>query len=366
MDGAAEDHAASRTDPEPRIGPLAPRLLLVALGITLAVGLGMTLLWLTATEASMRGDKAGGCDRFAAKDGHDGARGTAQRPVHSAHALVDRLRRGQTGCLRAGRYRFRALNIDKPGITLTAYGSDKVALKGSIQFRPSGRGSAIKDLRINGSGGRQPTGVRIHANRVALRSNVITNYHRSTSCVLIASYYSRKPPRGVHIKNNRIHDCGRLPRTNHDHGIYVEDARRTVIARNWIYDNADRGIQLYPAAQRSTIEGNVLDQNGEGINFSGAHHRVSNHNLVRRNVITRSHVRWNAASGPTGPRAVGNVFKHNCVYGAAKRNYYNSHGGVQTPSRNFRARDNTVAQPRFVDAKHGDLHLRADSGCRSR
>jgi hypothetical protein len=365
MEGAARDHAAVRTDQEAGIGPLAPRLLLVGVGITLLLaGLGLTLLWLAATDASAGGETAG-CDRFASKDGHDGARGTAQRPVHSAHALVDRLRRGQTGCFRSGRYRFRALNIDKHGVTLTAYGSDKVALKGSIQFRPSGRGSAIKDLRINGAGGRQPAGVRIHANRVSLRSNVITNYHHSTSCVLIASYYSRKPPRSVHIMNNRIHDCGRLPRTNHDHGIYVQDARRTVIARNWIYDNADRGIQLYPAAQRSTIEGNVLDQNGEGINFSGANNRVSNHNLVRRNVITRSHVRWNAASGPTGPRAVGNVFKHNCVYGAAKRNYYNTHGGVETPSRNFRARHNKVAPPRFVDARHGDLNLRPDSGCRS-
>jgi hypothetical protein len=47
------------------------------------------------------------------------------------------------------------------------------------------------------------------------------------------------------------------------------------------------------------------------------------------------------------------------------RNYYNSHGGVETPSRNFRARDNKVAPPRFVDARHGDLNLRPNSGCRS-
>lgn len=194
---------------------------------------------------------------------------------------------------------------------------------------------------------------------------MITNYHRSTSCVLIASYYSRKPPRGVHTKNNRIHDCGRLPRTNHDHGIYVEDARGTVIAHNRIYENADRGIQLYPDAQESTIERNIIDNNGEGINFSGVDELVSENNVVRRNVVSRSRIRWNAASGPDGPVAVGNVFKKNCVHGSARHHFYNQDGGVETPSRNFTALNNRIARPRFVNAKHGNFRLRKGSRCRS-
>ena len=32
------------------------------------------------------------------------------------------------------------------------------------------------------------------------------------------------------IKNNKIHDCGRLPRTNFDHGIYIGHATRAMRA----------------------------------------------------------------------------------------------------------------------------------------
>ena len=52
------------------------------------------------------------------------------------------------------------------------------------------------------------------------------------------------------IEHNRIHDCGELPATNFDHGVYVAEARDTVIRDNWIYSNADRGVQLYPDAGR--------------------------------------------------------------------------------------------------------------------
>ena len=62
---------------------------------------------------------------------------------------------------------------------------------------------------------------------------------------------------------------GPLPSTNKDHGIYVTNAKDTVIRDNWIYDNVDRGIQLYPDAQHTRITGNVIDGNGEGVVFSG-------------------------------------------------------------------------------------------------
>jgi parallel beta-helix repeat protein len=300
------------------------------------------------------------CDRFASPSGSNGAPGTQSRPVRSPQGLIDVLRSGQTGCFKQGTYSFGRAQLTEPGITLTSYGSDEVVLKGSIRVDPSGRRSRVNDLRISGPG--QQAAVLIQATRFSLRGNTITNLHRSASCVLIGSYYSRRPPRGIHIVGNRIHDCGQIPRTNHYHGIYVADSHRAVIRRNWIYDNADRGIQLYPSAQRSIIDGNVIDQNGVGINFSGVDNMTSNNNVVRRNVISRSMVRWNAASGPTGPRAHGNVLRRNCVF--ASNRGYRSNGGIQKPSRNFRARRNKIANPRFVDPKSGDYRLRADSRCR--
>jgi parallel beta-helix repeat protein len=299
------------------------------------------------------------CDRFAAPGGSNRAPGTQSSPVRTPQGLVNVLRPGQTGCFEAGEYSFGRVQLNEERIALTAYGSASVVLKGSIRVAPSGRGSRVTGVRINGPG--KQTAVLIQATRFSLRGSTITNLHRHASCVLIGSYYSRRAPRGIRIVGNRIHDCGQMPRTNHDHGIYVADSRRAVIRRNWIYDNADRGIQLYPSAQRSIIDGNVLDQNGVGINFSGVNGVTSNHNVVRGNVISRSRARWNAVSGPTGPRAHGNVLRRNCVF-ATKRGY-RSNGGIEKPSRNFRARRNKIARPHFMDPGSGDYRLRAGSRC---
>ena len=306
------------------------------------------------------GKRASQCDRFASPGGSDSAPGTQSRPVRSPQRLVDVLQPGQTGCFGEGVYRFGRVQLNERRITLTAYGSTSVVLKGSIRVDPSGRRSRVTDVSIKGPGN-QVT-VLIQATRFSLRGSNITNLHRHSSCVLTGSYYSRRAPRGIHIVGNRIHDCGEIPRTNHDHGIYVAHSRRAVIKRNWIYDNADRGIQLYPRAQRSIIKGNVIDHNGTGINFSGVGGVTSNHNLVRGNIISRSVVRWNAASGPTGPRARGNVVRGNCVFASNRR--FRSNGGIEKPSRNFRARHNRIAKPQFMHPGSGDYRLRASSRCR--
>ena len=51
---------------------------------------------------------------------------------------------------------------------------------------------------------------------------------------------------GTVLEHNRIYDCGQLPPTNHQHGIYVSAARDTRIISNLIYDNADRGFSFTP------------------------------------------------------------------------------------------------------------------------
>jgi nitrous oxidase accessory protein NosD len=154
----------------------------------------------------------------------------------------------------------------------------------------SGHGSTIRGLKLDGRGGTSPHGPRIYANGVVLRGNRITNHHTGI-CVPVSSWYSGRPPRGVVIKRNRIHDCGRLPATNHEHGIYLVEARGTVIRDNWIYDNADRGVQLYPDADGSRITGNVIDGNGQGIVFSGTGSSVSSNTVVRGNIVSNSNLR---------------------------------------------------------------------------
>jgi Right handed beta helix region len=288
------------------------------------------------------------CDRFAAPSGDDDAgSGTRRRPYATPQHLVRALGRGETGCLRAGTYEFDQLLVSRPQVTLAPYRDAAVTLRGGIKVLPGAAGSVIEGMTLNGNTGAHPIGPRIYADRAVLRGNEITNEHAGI-CVQVARYFRRPPPVGVVIERNRIHDCGELPPTNHDHGIYLSQARETIVRDNWIYDNADRGIQQYPDAQGTTIVGNVIYRNGEGINFSGKGGLTSSHNLVY--------------SGPRGPDATGNLVTGNCLHADNPDDFYNSDGGIEPQSRNFDARDNAIADPDFVDA--GGLNLRLTPGTR--
>ena len=166
------------------------------------------------------------------------------------------------------------------------------------------------------------------------------------------------------IEGNRIHDCGRIPSTNLDHGIYIESSTDAVIRGNFIYDNVDRGIQLYPDAQGTKISGNVIDGNGEGIIFSGKGGLVSSNTSVTGNVIANSRTRWNLESGGDGPKATGNLVHANCVWSSNPDAYYNEDNGVQPRSKNFAATENLDAKPVYVNRGAGDLRLAPGSGCR--
>jgi parallel beta-helix repeat protein len=196
---------------------------------------------------------------------------------------------------------------------------------------------------------------------VVLRGNEITNDHTSI-CVQVASYFSGPPPRGVVIERNRIHDCGALPSTNKDHGIYISEARETIVRDNWIYENTDRGIQLYPDADGSTITGNVIDSNGEGIVFAGDGSDVSNDNLVTGNVISNSNLGFNVYSNTPGPPADGNVLRHNCVWAGDASTDFESDGGVEMSS-GFAAQANAVVDPLYLDRDAHDYTLSPKSEC---
>ena len=120
------------------------------------------------------------------------------------------------------------------------------------------------------------------------------------------------------IRRIRIHDCGLLPANNHEHGIYLSYAESTQILDNVIFDNADRGIQLYPDAQHTVVRGNVIDGNGEGIIFSGVGGTASSDNVVENNVITNSRIRHDVESWYPDVVGTGNVVRNNCVHGGAE------------------------------------------------
>jgi Right handed beta helix region len=301
---------------------------------------------------------AGACDRYAAPSGSDSAPGSVAQPLRSVQRLVDSLAPGQVGCLRAGTYsddepvRFR-----ERGTTLTAYPGESATVRGRIRVDSRADGTVIEGLSLDGRNPEHLHGPLIYADNVVLRGNEITNHHTAI-CVNVTREDGARAPRGVEIVGNRIHDCGVLPATNHHHGIYIAHARGTVIRGNWIYSNADRGVQLYPDADDSIVTRNVIDGNGQGVIFGGGESSSSDNNLVARNAITHSSLRYNVQSHWQGPTGVGNVARANCVYGGARP----ANGGIETPHDGFVVRGNRRRDPGF-EPEAQDFRLPAKSMC---
>ena len=164
----------------------------------------------------------------------------------------------------------------------------------------------MKQLYLDGRNRARLPSPTVNGNHMVFRDNDITT-RNTTICFVLGSDEYGRAVRTV-IERNRIHNCGELPPTNHHHGIYVEASDGARITDNWIYDNADRGVQLFPDAQRTYVARNVIDGNGEGIVFS----RRSAHNVVEHNVIANSIVRYNVEDFELS--GSGNVVRRNCLW----------------------------------------------------
>ena len=291
-------------------------------------------------------------------------------PSDSAQQLADSLSAGETGCLRQGNHT-GPVTITHGGsagqpITLRSYPGEKATITGRISVKKGANHVTVEELYLNG---RNPTGSpspTINANDVTFRRNDITNEHTAICFVLGASNVDNSATNGraarPHIDQNKIHNCGKLPATNHDHGIYVEGSDYARITNNWIYDNADRGIQLYPDAQHTTVTGNVIDGNGSGIIFSGTDGTASRNNEVKGNLLTNAKLRGNAESFWGGVVGTGNVLRANCVKGGRDDD---GNGGVNTGDGGFVAVANATSDPEYVNRGGKDFRIDAGSPCRS-
>ena len=290
---------------------------------------------------------AGPCDEVASP-----GPGTAQD-------LVDALSPGQTGCLRAGLYEGN-VRVSKPNITLTRYAAEKATVRGRFYVPEGADGVTVEGLYLDGTNPGGLPSPTIDADGVTFRRNDVTNYHRSICFALGHPDWGRAD--NTTIELNRVHDCGRLPATNHDHGIYVATATNTLIRGNWIYDNSDYGVHLYPDAQKTTVTGNVIDGNGEGLTFSGEYGLASNDNLVEGNVITNSRVRNNVESWypPGNPIGRNNLVRDNCVRGGARDQ---GNGGI-AGEWGFKVVQTVRAKPVFASRSREDFRLETGNPCR--
>jgi parallel beta helix pectate lyase-like protein len=342
----------------PLLRPLVPTCIVAAL-----------VACLCCLPASSAAAPAVACAKVAAPTGDDAAPGDEAQPFRSAQRLADALAPGETGCLRGGRYD-GGLNVVRGGapegpITVRSWPGEQATIAGRVVVTKSANFVTFEELYFDG---RNPEGLpspTVNGDDVVFARNDVTNHHSAICFVLGASNIDNsvewgRSDRAV-LQANRIHDCGKLPATNHDHGVYVEGGDDIRIVDNWIYDNADRGVQLYPDAQRAVVTGNVIDGNGTGVVFSGEGATTSNENVVQANVITNSTMRPNVESWWGGAVGRGNVLRGNCLRGGPRDT---GDGGVETADGGFAAHANVVADPAFVNRAGKDFRLAPNSGCR--
>jgi parallel beta-helix repeat protein len=309
------------------------------------------------------------CTKVASTSGSDSAAGTVDAPYRTAQQLADSLSPGDTGCLRGGTY-VEDLKVDHAGrsgapLTITSYPGERAKIVGRVWVTRNGDFVTMSNLDLNGTTAQGTNQDNLPSPTVNGASDTftgldVTNDHH-TICFAIGG------PSGAASKtvidSNRIHTCGVMPAANHDHGIYVVTSSDAEITNNLIYDNADRGVQLYPAANRTHIAGNVIDGNGQGILFSGADGTASNDNVIEDNIITNSIVRNNVESyyPADNPVGQGNVVRNNCIGGGVRDNG----NGAIGDETGFRVESNNkiIHAPKFADRSAKDFGLASDSPC---
>jgi parallel beta-helix repeat protein len=342
------------------------------LGICGTCTVGLLTLTLTLAISATGYGATPPCDLYASPTGSDSASGSISAPLKTVQQLADSLSSGQVGCLRAGSFEgsgsagdpYRELKISRSGITLTSAPGEQARINARLWVARGADGITVSNLYLDGTNSRDLPSPTVNADDAVFRHDDVTNGHTSICFDIGNSVWGRAHT--TLIEENRIHACGETPSSNQEHGIYLSAADDTVIRGNWIYDNTDRGIQMYPDAQRTVITGNVIYGNGEGMIFSGNEEIASNGARVTHNVISDSRIRRNVESfyPDGGPRGSDNLVQSNCIHGAPGGYYGGTDGsGVQSPQIGFTASDTVNAPPAFADAAAGDFRLLAGSAC---
>ena len=263
-------------------------------------------------------------------------------PGQSVQALVDRLQAGQTGCLAAGVYAgdvvIRRGGTSSARVTLRALTPRAATIRGQLRVDQGANFVTISDLVLDGTNaGVRPSPLVNGDDARFLRNDVSSDVE---SCFVLGDKVWGVADRTL-IANNHIHHCG-VDGTNQDHGIYVRQANATRIENNVIRANPDRGVQLFPNGDGTIVRGNVIDGNGVGVIFSGDSADTADDNVVERNIIVRSDLRWNIESyWWSGNVGSGNVARDNCVWAGER-------GNIQSPQRGFTSARNVVADPRLT------------------
>ena len=240
-------------------------------------------------------------------------------------------------------------------MTLMAAPGATPTVCGHVEFKSSADYWRLTRLDVDGSCSTENT-VQIFGDHVTLSHDDITNRHLSQSCIYIGGAAWGQAQETV-IRHNRIHDCGESG-SHHIHGIYADSPRHAKITDNYIYANAGYGIHLYPDAQGTIVERNVIDGNitESGLVFAGEGPHASSNNLVRRNIFSENGA-YGVSSSWTGTVGTANVADANCFW-------KNAEGAFASTRLGYTGKGNINANPLFVAPAARDYRLRPGSRCR--
>jgi parallel beta helix pectate lyase-like protein len=299
------------------------------------------------------------CRRYASPRGSDRSRGTRRVPYRTVRRLVRSLRAGQTGCLLSGTYRHRrVVELRRPRVTLRSAPGARATIDGALEIERKARHVTVAALRLTSHNRRFFTPLKVQASDARVVRNVIFGSVDSI-CVQVGG--SEAAPQRVVIEENRIGRCSREGKL--DHQIYLAETRDSVVRGNVLTGNAGGwGVHLYPNADATLVEHNVIDGDYGGVVFAGDGHETSDRNVVRNNAITFSTQRGNLeGSWSGGPEGSGNVAYNNCLYSRGP-------GAPAGLSRTagFAARGNTVLRGSpYRSRRRRDYRFRRNSPCRA-
>ncbi len=322
---------------------------------------GAALLAVALTLLAPSAQASAGCDVFASPTGSDSGPGSYQQPFRTVQEVVNSLRAGQTGCLESGTYN-GDVRIGRGGglgapMTLTAAPGQAATVVGRLAIMGGANYVNVSGLSLNGTNAARLPSPTVLSAHVTFSYDDITNDHTGICFVIGNSSWGRAVD--TLLTHDRIHDCGELtPADNYQHGVYIAAATGTTIEWSLIYANAARGIQLYPDAQYTTVDHNIIDDNGEGIIVSGENGSASSHSNVYDNVLSNATSRHDVESyWPAGnPVGVGNSIHDNCLWGGRR-------GTIDTSGGGMSASENLDMNPQFANASAHDYEMSSNSPC---
>jgi hypothetical protein len=353
-----------RADPHPAVGRFRSA---VPIAAVVAVAFACAAVAARAAEGPPAVDGpriAAGCHRVASPTGSDAAAGTEAAPFKTFRKLISVLQPGQYGCVRGGVYdedpTIRVSGTAAAPITITSYPGEWATLYGRLSVEDNVTHVIVQHMTLDGAGAPNDGSSKlpsptVHGDNVAFVSNEVTNQHTAICFAVGNEAHGRAY--NVEIVGNRIHGCGVLPPTNHQHGIYLHSPCCARVTDNWIHDNADTGLNLYPNADDNYFARNVVHGNADNLSFAARSKNgvcvTSDRNLIERNVLSHPRVRDNITSWtPCGQHGSGNVLRHNCI-----------HPPTFEGPEGYTLEANLHVDPQYVDPANGDFRLRAGSPC---